>query len=188
MNPDWGRRFAPQVEIQAYYEKVALEYNLDKQTTFNTQILEAAWDDSLMLWKLSTQDLKTGLSKTWTCHLLISATGRFSVPKTLDLPGRDQFKGREWHTVDWPKDPGLTGKKVGIIGTGPSAAQLIPKIHKDVGNLIVYQRSPSHCIPRKDFVVGPLRKWIFAHFPAVRKAYKWWLTKMVCKPPLIFSP
>jgi cation diffusion facilitator CzcD-associated flavoprotein CzcO len=156
-----------------------LQYHLDKATTFNTEILGATWDESLMLWKLETKDLKTGATKLWTCNLLVSAAGQFSVPKKAPISGLDNFKGQEWHTVDWPKNAALAGKKVGIIGTGPSAAQLIPRIYKDVGKLVVYQRSPSYCLPRDDFVAGPLRKWIFATFPVVRKVYKWWLTKMV---------
>lgn len=126
--------------------------------------MAATWDESQMLWKLETKDLKTDQPKLWTCHLLVSAAGQFSVPKKANISGLDTFKGQEWHTVDWPKDAGLTGKTVGIIGTGPSAAQLIPKIHKDVLKLIIYQRSPSYCLPREDFVAGPLRQWFLLHF------------------------
>jgi cation diffusion facilitator CzcD-associated flavoprotein CzcO len=132
-----------------------------------------------MLWRLDTKDLKTGLSEVWTCNLLVSAAGQFSVPKKANISGLDAFKGQQWHTVDWPKDSNLKGKRVGIIGTGPSAAQLIPHIYKDPAKLVIYQRSPSYCLPREDFVAGPWRKWIFANVPFVRRVYKWWLIKMV---------
>jgi cation diffusion facilitator CzcD-associated flavoprotein CzcO len=132
-----------------------------------------------MLWRLDTKDLKTGLPKVWTCNLLVSAAGQFSVPKKANISGLDAFKGQQWHTVDWPKDSNLKGKRVGIIGTGPSAAQLIPHIYKDPAKLVIYQRSPSYCLPREDFVAGPWRKWIFANVPFVRRVYKWWLIKMV---------
>jgi len=151
---------------------------LDKATTFNTEILGATWDDELLLWRLETKDLKTGVSKTWTANMLISAAGQFSVPKIPDITGIDQFKGEKWHTVDWPKNASFKGKTVGVIGTGPSAAQVIPHIYKEVAKMVIYQRSPSYCLPREDFVAGPLRKWLFAHIPFARRIYTWWLTKM----------
>ena len=112
---------------------------------------------------------------------LVSAAGQFSVPKKASIDGLDIFKGSEWHTVNWPQDykSKIAGKRVGIIGTGPSAAQLLGHISKDFGSLKIYQRSPSYCLPRQDFVAGPVRKWLFSHFPFVMSIYKFYLTKMV---------
>jgi cation diffusion facilitator CzcD-associated flavoprotein CzcO len=109
----------------------------------------------------------------------MDAAGQFSIPKIPDIPGLETFKGEQWHTVSWPKDADLKGKRVGIIGTGLSAAQLIPKIYKDVSSLAIYQRSPSFCIPRKNYAVSSTKKWIFAHVPFSMKLHKWWLASMV---------
>jgi cation diffusion facilitator CzcD-associated flavoprotein CzcO len=177
-NPDWGKRFAPQEEIQQYYEKVALQYNLDRSTTFDTEILSAAWDDKQILWVVKTKNVRTGVEKTWTCNMLVSAAGQFSVPKKAEIDGIDKFKGDAWHTVDWPKNLSLKGKRVGIIGTGPSACQLIPHIYKDLSSLIIYQRSPALCLPRDDYYTSALRKWIFRYVPFALRLHKWYLKEM----------
>jgi cation diffusion facilitator CzcD-associated flavoprotein CzcO len=69
---DWGRRFAPQAEIQKYYENIALDHGLDRSTTFNTEVVSATWDDALMLWVVETRNKKHGARKVWTCNLVRS--------------------------------------------------------------------------------------------------------------------
>jgi len=168
----------PREKIQQYYEDIAVKHGLNKVVNFNTEIIKADWDDQQLLWILETKNTQTGVKKVWSANYLISAAGQFSIPRKADITGLDDFKGQEWHTVSWPKDASLKGKRVGVIGTGPSAAQLLPKIYKDVGSLVVYQRSPSHCLPRDDYVASPLRKWIFAHVPFALKLHKLWLLKL----------
>ncbi|EDN96094.1 hypothetical protein SS1G_12300 [Sclerotinia sclerotiorum 1980 UF-70] len=131
LNPYWSRTFAPQPEIREYFESVALRYHLDKSTTFNTEIVGATWDDSRLLWLVETIDLKTDTRKIWSCHVLISAAGAFTVPKKANVPGIDTFKGEQWHSIDWPKKADLRDKTVAVIGTGPSACQFIPNIYPD---------------------------------------------------------
>ncbi|KAF2176104.1 monooxygenase [Zopfia rhizophila CBS 207.26] len=178
LNPNWGRHYAPQREIQKYFEDIALKYGVDKVTTLNTEIKRATWDENQMLWVVETRHRHTGVRKVWTCNMFISAAGQFSVPKKAEIPGLDVFKGEEWHTVQWPKNADLRGKTLGIIGTGPSAAQLIPKIHKLVARMIIYQRSPSFCIPRRDEENSPLKKWVFAKIPFAMRLYRSYLYYM----------
>ncbi|KAI9735358.1 MAG: hypothetical protein M1818_006553 [Claussenomyces sp. TS43310] len=177
-NPNWGKRYAPGAEIQKYYENIALGFGLDKCTTFNTEIVSASWDDSLLLWVVETRNVRTGETKVWTCNMLISAAGQFSIPKKADIAGLDTFKGEEWHIVQWPKDAVLKGKRVAVIGTGPSAAQTIPHIYKDLAKLVVYQRSPAYCLPREDYVATGLRKWIFKWVPFAMRLHKLYLKEM----------
>ena len=108
------------------------------------------------------------------------------MPKKAPIPGLETFKGEMWHTVSWPKDADLKGKRVGIIGTGSSAAQLIPKIYPDVASMTVYQRSPSHCVPRNDFEFSSFTKTIFSKFNWVMKIYRSFLWKFVSleSPPV----
>lgn len=66
---NWTRTFAPQPEIQAYFEGVALKYDLDRSTSFNTEIVNARWDDRELLWFVETIDLKTGVKKILSCNV-----------------------------------------------------------------------------------------------------------------------
>ncbi|KAM3076773.1 FAD-binding monooxygenase boa2 [Clarireedia jacksonii] len=173
LNPYWSRTYAPQPEIQKYFEGVALKYQLDKVTTFNTEVVRAVWDDSHLLWFVETVDLLTQTKRTWSSNILISAAGAFTVPKKADVPGLDDFQGESWHSGQWPKNADLRGKTVAVIGTGPSAAQFIPKIYPDLKSLVVYQRSPGHVLPRNDKVNGWFTKWMFAHIPFLQGSLRW---------------
>lgn len=113
---DWSRTFAPQPEIQAYFEGVALRYQLDKSTSFNTEIVSARWDDRELLWFVETIDLPTQTRRVWSCNVvsfrnsrsrergrkglilgkLISAAGAFTIPKKAEIPNVDAFQGEEY--------------------------------------------------------------------------------------------
>ena len=68
-----------------------------------------------------------------------------------NLPGLADFEGELYHTGDWPKtEPDLTGKRVGIIGTGSSGVQAIPVLAERAGHLTVFQRSPVYTVPAKN--------------------------------------
>ncbi|KAF8253996.1 monooxygenase [Wilcoxina mikolae CBS 423.85] len=171
-NPDWSQRYASQKEIQQYWDGIARDkFHLERSTTFNTNVDKAVWNENEMLWVLETTDTKTGQRKTWTCNVLITCVGFFSYPKKADISGIDGFKRPAWHTADWPADTDLKGKRVGIIGTGPSAAQIIPEIQKDVSFMVVFQRSTTHCLPRNNKNFSALTRWIFRNIPYALTAY-----------------
>ena len=72
-----------------------------------------------------------------------------------ELGGMDEFKGESFHTAKWNKDIDITGKNVGIIGTGASAAQVITSIADEVETLTVFQRTPTWAIEREDQPTPP---------------------------------
>ncbi|KAF7890124.1 uncharacterized protein EAF02_002539 [Botrytis sinoallii] len=168
-------------EIQQYFEGFALKYQLDKSTTFNTEIVSATWDDSRLLWFVQTQDSKSSSQKIWCYNVLVSAAGAFGMPKKADIAGLKTFKGEQWHLGSWPKDDDLKNKSVAVIGTGQSAGQAIPSIYPEVKQLTVYQRSPGHCLPRNDVSISGSRnyRWFgMAQFGFVAKRIfhigSWW--------------
>src|SRR5919204_3868939 len=79
---------------------------------------------------------------------VIAAVGVLSAHYVPDFAGLESFQGTWCHTGRWPQD-GLevAGKRVGVIGTGASAVQLIPEIAKDVAHLTVFQRTAHYCVP-----------------------------------------
>jgi cyclohexanone monooxygenase len=78
------------------------------------------------------------------------ATGCLSVPKPIDIPGHDTFKGETYSTSSWPREPvDFRGKRVGVIGTGSSGVQSIPVIAKQAGHLTVFQRTPQYAVPAR---------------------------------------
>ncbi|KAF2810832.1 monooxygenase [Mytilinidion resinicola] len=185
-SPFWERYFGSRNEIQAYLEGVARRYQLERSTRFGVEIEEARWDEDELLWVVDTRDVATGTKKRRTCNLLISTAGQFQTPKRLSLPfstlsptsdSPSHPLFHQWHTSSWPSHATatLTNARVAIIGTGPSAAQLIPKIYPLVKSLVIYQRSPSFCVPRNDFKMSEWRKWVFARVPGVLRGWRGWL-------------
>jgi cation diffusion facilitator CzcD-associated flavoprotein CzcO len=165
-NPDWSHAYSPQAEILAYLEKVAAEAGVLDRFHFGIELLEAAWDDEALLWRVGTS------AGDLTCTTLINATGGLSAPKLPEIEGIETFTGHLFHTARWDHDVDLTGLRVAVIGTGASAIQVVPAIQPVVGHLDVYQRSAPWVIPRNDhpFTPGQMRRW--RRFPALQRAYR----------------
>jgi cation diffusion facilitator CzcD-associated flavoprotein CzcO len=162
MNPDWSRRYAPQSEIKAYLERVVREQGVEPMFRFNSEVRSAIWDDRGH-WVLDTA---TG---EHVADVLITACGQLSTPKYPDIEGLDEFEGPAFHTATWRHDVDLTGKRVAVIGTGCSAAQVVPAIQPQVATVDVYQRSPGWTMPRMDYEYSERAKRLFRRFPALQR-------------------
>ena len=94
---------------------------------------------------ISTRD-----GRTFCARFVILGPGPLSNPKSPDFEGRDTFEGHSFHSNAWDHDYDLAGKRVAVIGSGASAAQIIPAIAPEVGELHVFQRTPHWVLPRRD--------------------------------------
>ena len=159
-NPDWTRHFAPRAEIQAYLERLVNEHGLKDHLQTGTEIVRARWLEDERRWRL-TDDR----DRHYTAEVLVSALGGLSRPAWPELPGLDGFGGRVVHSQQWPRDLELEGRRVAVVGTGASAAQLVPEIARKARHLTVFQRTPAWIIPRRDRAIGPLRRRLFQRFP-----------------------
>ncbi len=160
----WSRSYAPGRELKAYAESCVEKYKLRPLMQFNTRVEGADFDDKADLWHIKTSqgDL--------TARYMIHAGGPLSQPRMPDIKGIDSFKGHTMHTSRWDHDIDLAGKKVGIIGTGATAVQIIPAIAGEVEHLTVFQRTPIWCLPKLDFPLSkPLRMGLKA-IPGVKAA------------------
>jgi cation diffusion facilitator CzcD-associated flavoprotein CzcO len=158
----WTKKFSDGKEIQQYYAKFAARRKLAKNTLFQTTVHEARWNEETLLWEIKIENQVTGIKTKWIANVLFDNGGGFHRPKYAAIPGRDTFKGEQWHTGQWRTDIDLTGKRVAIIGTGPSAAQVGPKIQPIVEKLHMYQRSCGHVLPRNNHVIPIWKKLLFS--------------------------
>ena len=147
-NPDWTRLFPPQAEIEAYMNRCADEGGIRAGMRFNARVERAHWDEAQTRWHVT---LATG--DVLHARALVLGTGGLSRPQMPQIEGLDQFAGPVFHTARWRDDVSLAGKRVGIIGTGASAIQVVPAIAPTVGALTLFQRTPAWIIPRKDRAV-----------------------------------
>lgn len=114
---------------------------------FNTKVEGARWDDEARLWRVALAD-----GSTLSSQYLITATGFLSQPHTPDIPGIHGFEGKVIHTTAWDDSFNPAGyKRIGLIGTGATAVQLIPELAKTADDLTVYQRTAIYVVPKIDF-------------------------------------
>jgi cation diffusion facilitator CzcD-associated flavoprotein CzcO len=148
---DWKERFSPQGENLRYLNFVVDKFDLRKHIRLNTTVASAHWEEEKLLWRIRTAD-----GQEVTCRIFISGGGSSSVPTLPRIEGRDDFQGLSFHSYYWPHDPvELEGKRVGIIGTGASAVQIIPEIAPAVDQLYVFQRHPNWCAPLRNSLISP---------------------------------
>jgi cation diffusion facilitator CzcD-associated flavoprotein CzcO len=104
-----------------------------------------------MAWHVYVERKNNNKLEHWLADVVCQCVGSLDRPKFGTTPDRENYKGVSWHTAYWCHDYDLTDKKVAIIGCGPSAAQIIPRIVDKVEHLTVYMRTPPVCIPRWDY-------------------------------------
>jgi cation diffusion facilitator CzcD-associated flavoprotein CzcO len=153
LNPAWSKTFAGQPEILAYLEHCADVTGLRPHLRTSTAVESVSWDGTTRRWSLRTEH-----GDTWQAQVVVSAVGLFNAPAWPDLPGLDSFAGPVMHSARWDHGVELSGKRVGVIGTGASAIQVVPAIAGEVSHLDVYQRSSPWIVPRGDEPFTPQDK------------------------------
>ena len=139
----WKEMFSGQPENLKYLNFVADKFNLREHMQFDCRVQSAVFDETNELWKIQVSD-----GRALTCRILILALGLLSQPTMPRIEGVENFKGRSWHTYGWPhEEVDLSDQRVGIIGTGATAIQVIGEIADKVGELTVFQRRPNWVAP-----------------------------------------
>jgi cation diffusion facilitator CzcD-associated flavoprotein CzcO len=131
---DWSRDYAPAGEIWDTCATVS-RFGLRSRIVFGAEVTEATWKRGR--WEVLAAD-----GREWTAGALVLGVGGLHVPRRPDLPGLGSFAGRVLHTADWPEDDHLSGMRVGVVGTGASAVQLVPSLADRVGALEVSSGRP----------------------------------------------
>lgn len=163
-NPDWTRLFARQPEIHAYFRRVAEDFGLLPHLRFGVEVTGADYDEAAAAWTVRTRG-----GDDWISTLLIVGVGQLNRPVIPEMPGRDSFRGVQFHSARWNHDVDLRGKRVASIGNGASAVQYIPEITPVAGRLTVFQRSANWVVPRPDMEIGPAVRAAFRAVPALAR-------------------
>ena len=174
-NPDWSRRFPPQHEILAYLRRCVHDFGL--RPRLGTEVTAAFW--TAKDWKLTFGD-----GTTAHFDVLIPAMGQLSRPVVPAIPGAADFAGRAVHTAAWDAAIDVTGLRVGVIGTGASAIQLVPAIAPRARHVTVFQRTPPWTLPKPDRRYGRMRRAVNRRLPIVMRGARagtWLLTVVTGK-------
>lgn len=189
-NPNWSSFFASGAEIAEYYRRVYYKYGVNYCTHFGEAVTACQYQNER--WTVTTAK-----GNTYEADLLFSATGILHQPKYPDILGLQDFAGTTVHSARWDKNIDLQGKKIGVIGTGSSAAQLIPELINSPGtDVTVFQRTAQWLVEAKNkpysdkqqqqfreqpwrmALVRALSLWTFAQGTSALTSDNWWGQQM----------
>ncbi len=131
-------KFASGFEILEYCQNMAQKFGFYDHCLFHTTVAGTTWDEGSGRWIVETDR-----GDKMRARFVILANGILTTPKLARIAGMEKFKGVSFHTSRWNYNIDLRGKTVGIIGTGATAVQAVPELAKIVGQLYVFQRTPS---------------------------------------------
>lgn len=164
---DWSRVYSPGREVQEYAEHCADQYGLRSRMRFDTKIDRIDFEDDANRWRVTT-----AAGDTMTARFVVNATGSFPEPKIPEFNGIENFAGPVLHTARWDSTVDLTGKRVGIVGTGASGVQLVSAVAADVAKLTVFQRTPIWIVPKYDAPLPARLRWVLEHVPLAKRAIR----------------
>ncbi|MDT0306489.1 NAD(P)/FAD-dependent oxidoreductase [Streptomyces sp. DSM 44917] len=172
---DWPDHFCEREVVQGYFRDFAKEFRLVEHIRFRTEVTEAAWDEEEALWRLRMRTPEG--EREARAAVLVCATGQLCRPSFPAIPGRDSFAGLSLHSARWEPGTDLTGRRVALIGTGASAAQIVPAIAGRTARLSVFQRTAPWLRPTPHYraPVPEAERWLLEHVPFYREWQRFWL-------------
>lgn len=170
-NPEWSHRFARGPEIQAYFERVYKKYELEKVVRCNAEVKSARYENAEWILTLAN-------GETLRADIVISAAGILHHPSIPAIPGLDSFAGKTWHSARWDHSVDLSDKRVGLIGTGSTAVQIVCGLAGKTKKLVQFQRTPQWVNPQYDSDYSEWSKKILRAIPALPALFHQLYTKV----------
>ena len=161
-NPDWSTRLPQGAEIQQYLLGVVEQHDLRRHIAFNREVAGADHDG-----RSWTVRFKNG--EVQHADFVVACCGLLHHPRYPDIPGLKDFQGAMFHSARWDHSVPLDGKRVGVIGTGSTGAQIISKLAQRPLQLKVFQRTPQWIFPLPDRRYSGLEKSLLRVFPWIAR-------------------
>jgi len=162
-NPNWSHVFSPGSEILAYFEGVARRHDVDRHIRVGAEITRCEFSGGR--WKLETQR-----GERDEVDVLIAATGVLHHPNLPDVAGLDAFEGACFHSARWDHGVELDGRRVGVIGTGSTAVQIVSAIVERVAKLALFQRTAQWIAPQDNLPYSDKERAEFQRDPETMRA------------------
>jgi cation diffusion facilitator CzcD-associated flavoprotein CzcO len=157
-NPEWSHQFSPGPEIRDYFERVAHDHDLDGRVRFGDEVVRCEL-------VAGRWHLETAAGHHDEVDVVIGATGVLHHPRFPDIEGIDAFEGAVFHSSRWDHDVTLDAKRVGIIGTGSTAVQIVGAVARQVAHLTLFQRTAQWVLPQVNPEITDAEKAAFREDP-----------------------
>lgn len=142
----WSTFYGKRDEVLDYVREVAAANGVVDRVQFDTEVVSAVYDEPAQRWTVVTRSAD-GTESEHTANVLITAVGQLNRPAVPTIVGAETFAGRAFHSAEWPEGFDVTGLRVGVVGSGASAMQIVPAVADSVAHLTVFQRSPQWVAP-----------------------------------------
>ena len=147
---DWGYHFELRESLEKYFSAAFDLIGARPHARFGTAAVRAEYDEAAAHWMVTLR-AADGSLEVLPFNAIVTAVGILNQPKLPSVPGLDGFQGPSFHSSAWPGDLDLCGKRVAVIGSGASAMQIVPAIAGQVGELVIFQRTPQWVAPFEKF-------------------------------------
>ena len=166
----FGYRFKPWIgppiasgaEILKYMGEVITENGIDQHIRYGTRISSCAWSSQDNLWTVTTRSQRDGAEHVFTCRFLWMCQGYYDheTPYVPDWAGLSDYKGQFVHAQLWDPATKVAGKRVLVIGSGATAATVVPAFCDEGAQVTMLQRSPTYfyCHPNQNELADRLRE------------------------------
>lgn len=156
------KSFAPQDELLAYTNHIIDRFGLRKHARVNQTVIKLTFDERESLWHVETES-----GERYTARFVIDASGVLANPHTPSIEGAEDFGGVSFHSGHWDHSVACEGKRVAVIGSGCSAAQIVPAIAGKVSRLTLFMGKAQWILPRSDRHYGAVERFVRT-LPGVR--------------------
>ncbi|MFT4928065.1 MAG: cation diffusion facilitator CzcD-associated flavoprotein CzcO [Phenylobacterium sp.] len=139
------KTFAPQSELLAYTNHIIEKFGLAKQARTNQTVTSLTYNEHTCLWQVQSES-----GERYSARFIVDTSGVLANPHTPKIKGAETFEGPIFHAGHWQHDAAYEGKNVGVIGSGCSAAQIVPAIADKVAKLNLFMGKAQWILPRSD--------------------------------------
>jgi len=160
------KSFAPQGELLAYTNHVIDRFGLRAKARTNQAVTRLAFDEPECLWHVETAS-----GERYTCRFVVDASGVLANPHVPRIRGAETFQGPIFHSGHWDRSVAYAGKRVAVIGSGCSGAQIVPAIAGKVSRLTLFMGKAQWILPRSDRQYGALERHV-RMLPGIRHAIR----------------
>jgi len=174
ISPEWTHYRPHGADMREYYRGIADKYGLRDKTRFHTMVTELHFDQKAALWDVTVKDVRTGQTEVIRANAVFNAHGTTDRWHMPEIPGIETFKGVLTHSAGYDETIDLAGKRVGVIGTGASSAQIVATIAPQVSELTVFMRSRHWMINNPETLreVTDEVKWLMRHVPHYKEWFR----------------
>lgn len=146
--------------IKDYVTATADAFGVRDKIHFNRRVVTADWHSDDSAWTITALNERTGETERYTSRFLVACTGYYDYAQGYmpEFEGVEEYRGRLVHPQHWPEDLDYAGQRVVVIGSGATAATLVPAMAKTAGHVTMVQRSPSYyySVPSREILFRPV--------------------------------